>query len=154
MSHKFIGSGDEYRFDGLKDPLVLVNNIKKGKITIQQSKNAQKEYNKYLNLIRRGNKNNIQRETLNYINNFHNARDMAIKFIEDYGSMILEAKRIARQDGEGLKILTPNQMLKRLKAGNNSESLLNEIRQIVYSLYRSKEITKKVYNNIIKSIKV
>ena len=65
------------------------------------------------------------------------------------------------QDGKGLKILTPNQMLKRLpialaqvKAGNNSESLLNEIRQIVYSLYRSKEITKKVYNNIIDSIKV
>ena len=69
------------------------------------------------------------------------------------------------QEGEGvnerLKILTPNQMLKRLpialaqvKAGDNSESLLNEIRQIVYSLYRSKEITKKVYNNIINSIKV
>ena len=65
------------------------------------------------------------------------------------------------QEGEGLKIITPNQTLKRLpialaqvKAGNNSESLLNEIRQIVYSLYRSKEITKKVYNNIINSIKV
>ena len=69
------------------------------------------------------------------------------------------------QEGEGankmLKILTPNQMLKRLpialaqvKVGINSESLLNEIRQIVYSLYRSKEITKKVYNNIINSIKV
>ena len=65
------------------------------------------------------------------------------------------------QKGEGLKILTPNQMLKGLpialaqvKAGNNSESLLNEIRQIVYSLYRSKKITKKVYNNIINSIKV
>ena len=69
------------------------------------------------------------------------------------------------QEGEGvnerLKILTPNQMLKRLpialaqvKAGNNSESLLNEIRQIVYSLYRSREITKKVCNNIINSIKV
>ena len=64
------------------------------------------------------------------------------------------------QEGEVLKILTPNQMLKRLrialaqiKAGNNSESLLNEIRQIVYSLYRSKEITKKVYNNIINSTK-
>ena len=57
------------------------------------------------------------------------------------------------------KILTPKQMLQRLpiavaqvKAGNNSESLLNEIRQIVYSLYQSKEITKKVYNNIIKSL--
>ena len=40
------------------------------------------------------------------------------------------------------------------KVGNNSESLSNEIRQIVYSLYQSKEITKKVYNNLIKSIKV
>ena len=65
--------------------------------------------------------------------------------------MILEAKKLAKeQEGTGLKILTPNQMLKRLpialaqiKACNNSESLLNEIRQIVYSLYRSKEIIKK-----------
>ena len=161
LNYKVMGSGDEYKFNGLKDPLVFLNNIKKGKISIQEAKNTQKEYNKYLNLIRRGNKNNIQRETLNNINNLHNARDMAIKFIEYYDSMILEAKRIVRQEGEGLKILTPNQMLKRLpialaqiKAGNNSESLLNEIRQIVYSLYRSKEITKKVYNNIIKSIKV
>ena len=67
----------------------------------------------------------------------------------------------SKQEGTGLKILTPEQMLQRLpialaqiKAGNNSESLLNEIKQIVYSLYQSKEITKKVYNNIIKSIKV
>ena len=44
--------------------------------------------------------------------------------------------------------------LAQIKAGNNSESLLNEIRQNVYSLYRSKEITKKVFSNIIKSIKV
>ena len=41
-----------------------------------------------------------------------------------------------------------------ISTGNNSEDLLNEIRQIVYSLYRSKEITKKVYSNIIKSMKV
>ena len=58
-----------------------------------------------------------------------------------------------------LKILTPKQMLQRLsialaqvQAGNNSQNLLNEIRQIVYSLYQSKEITKKVYNNIINSL--
>ena len=44
--------------------------------------------------------------------------------------------------------------LAQIKAGNNSESLLNEIRQIVYSLYRSKEITEKVYNKIINLIKV
>ena len=42
--------------------------------------------------------------------------------------------------------------LAQVKAGNNSEKLLNQIRQIVYSLYQSKEITKKLYNNIIKSI--
>ena len=65
------------------------------------------------------------------------------------------------KQGTGLKVLTPKQMLQRLpivlaqiKASNNSESLLNEISQIVYSLYQSKEITKKVYNNIIKSIKI
>ena len=40
--------------------------------------------------------------------------------------------------------------LAQVKAGNNSESLLNDIRQIVYSLYQSREITKKVYHNIIK----
>ena len=62
---------------------------------------------------------------------------------------------------KGLKILTPKQLLQRLpialaqvKAGNNSENLLNQIRQIVYSLYQSKEITKKVHKNIIKSIQL
>ena len=65
----------------------------------------------------------------------------------------------AEQEGTGLKILTPKQMLQRLpialaqvKADNNSESLLNEIRQIVYSLYQSKLITQKVYDHIIESI--
>ena len=112
-------------------------------------------------MIRRGNKNQEQRQALNNINNLYNARDMAIKFVEDYGSVILEAKKNCKTRGKGLKILTPNQMLKRLpialaqmKAGNKSESLLNEIRQIVYSMYRSKEITKKLYSNIINSIKV
>ena len=64
-------------------------------------------------------------------------------------------------DHFNLKILNPKQMLQRLpialaqvKAGNNSENLLNEIRKIVYSLYQSKEITKKVHNNIIKSIQI
>ena len=80
--------------------------------------------------------------------------------------MILEAKKKAteeqnEQEGTGLKVLTPKQMLQRLpialaqvKAGNNSESLLNKIRQIFYFLYQLKQITKKVYNSIIKSINV
>ena len=92
MSYEVITSGDEYKFHGLEDPLVLLNNIKKGKISIQEAKTTQKEYNKQLNLIRRGNKNNVQRETLNNINNLYNVRDMVMKFIGDYGSMIHEAK--------------------------------------------------------------
>ena len=66
-----------------------------------------------------------------------------------------------RKYGEGLKILTPKQMLQilpialtQIKAVSNSESLMNEMRQIGCSLCQLKEITKKVYNNIIKSMKV
>ena len=88
----------------------------------------------------------------------YKTRNEAIKFYDDYSSMMSEAI-VKATKATGLKILTPKQMLQRLpialaqvKAGNNSESLLNEIRQIVYSLYQSKQITKKVYNNIIKSI--
>ena len=44
--------------------------------------------------------------------------------------------------------------LAQVKVGNSSENLLNEIRQIVYSLYRTKEITKKLYNIIMNSIKL
>ena len=64
-----------------------------------------------------------------------------------------------KQEGQGIKILTANQMLSRLpislahlKAGNNSEKLKNEIRQLLYSLYRSKNMTKQVYNNLTKPI--
>ena len=60
----------------------------------------------------------------------------------------------------GLKILTNKQMLNRLpillaqvQAGNNSKSLKNEVRQILYSLYMSKVLSKTVYNNLIKSIR-
>ena len=149
-------------FNKIEDSITFLDKIKKGKISLKEAKDQQQNYHNYLNMIRRGNINASQKRALPNINILFNARDNAIKFTEGYGSMILKAKKLAReQEGTGVKILTPNQMLKRLpialaqiKAGNNSESLLNKIRQMVYSLYRSKEITKKVYNNIIKSIKV
>ena len=60
------------------------------------------------------------------------------------------------QSGQAIKILTPNQMLSRLpislaqlKAGNNSEKLKNEIRQLLYSLYRSKKLTKNIYKSLV-----
>ena len=89
---------------------------------------------------------------------------MLLIFSRDYIEVLSDANYDARKnktDGKGLKILTPKQMLQRLpiaiaqlEAGNNSESLLNEIRQIFYSLYQSKQITRKIYNNIIKSINI
>ena len=70
----------------------------------------------------------------------------AVKKILDFNNQ--------KQIGQGLKILTPDQMLSRLpitwaqlKAGNNSEKLKNEIRQLLHSLYRSKNLTKTIYNN-------
>ena len=64
-----------------------------------------------------------------------------------------------KQEGQGIKILTPNQMLSRLpislaqlQAGNNSEKLKNEIRQLLYSLYHSKNMTKQVYSSLINYI--
>ena len=157
LNYFFVGTGDKYSFNDLDDPLTLLNNIRKGKTSMGKAIEQQYNFRKYLNLIRIGNKYDNQKRTLANINIFYNARYNVIQFIRDCGGMILEAKNQALEEqfGKGLKILTPNQMLKRLpialaqvKAGNNSESLLNEIKQIVYSLYRSKEITKKVYNNI------
>ena len=103
----------------------------------------------------------LRSDVLDSVTSLVQGREMVLKAFQ---SGIFQVSKES-QEGEGankmLKILTPNQMVKRLpialaqvKASNNSESLLNEIRQIVFSLYRSKEITKKVYNNIINSIKV
>ena len=65
-------------------------------------------------------------------------------------------KELQKQRGSDLKILTPRQMLNRLpislaqlKAGNDSEKLKNEIRQLLYSLYRSKKLTKQIYKSLI-----
>ena len=103
-----------------------------------------------------------QKETINNLEKFYNSREELINFFRDYIEILFDANYYSKQnetEWKGLMILTPKQMLQRLwialaqaKAVNNSESLLNEIRQIFYSLHQSKQITKKVYNNIIKSI--
>ena len=93
----------------------------------------------------------------------YKARNETIKFFNDYTSVVSEAKNKTKNktSDEGLKILTPKQLLQELpialaqvKAGNNSKNLLNEIQQISYSLCQSKEITKKVCNDIIKSMQL
>ena len=76
--------------------------------------------------------------------------DKILKIVEE----VLEFNK--KISGGGLKILTPAQMLSRLpitlaqlKAGNNSEKLKNKIRQLLYSLYRSKKLTKQLYKSLI-----
>ena len=90
------GTGDKYNFDNLDDPLIFLNNIKKGEISMKKAIEQQHMFFKYLNIIRIGNKNDNQKRTLANINMFHNARNNAIKFIEDYGGMFLEAKKQAK----------------------------------------------------------
>ena len=124
----------------------------------------QKEFLNKLSGIKIGKKTIKQKETINNLEKFYNSREEVINFFKDYGKMVLDPAYKSKENetkGKGLKILTPKQMLQRLpialaqvKAGNNSESLLNEIKQIVYSLYQSKQITKKVYSDIIKSINI
>ena len=89
----------------------------------------------------------------------YKARNKVTEFFDDYSSMVSETKPKVTK-GTGIKILTPKQKLQRfpiaiaqLKAGNNSESLSNETRQIINFLYQSKEMKRNtfVYNNIIKS---
>ena len=81
------------------------------------------------------------------------------RFSDDYDSSG-SGNVVSKAKGTGLKILTNKQMLNRLpillaqiQAANNSIKLKNEIRQILYSLYRSKVLTKTMYNNLIKSIR-
>ena len=88
-----------------------------------------------------------------------------MQFSDDYDSSGSSLNKKGKENvvsiakGEGLKILTNKQMLNRfaillaqIEAGNNSSKLKNQLRQIIYSLYRSKVLTKTVYNNLIKVI--
>ena len=86
------------------------------------------------------------------------AEQLNTKYMPELESEESAAKR-RNQRGQGLKILTPNQMLSRLpitlaqlKAGNNSQKQTNKIRQLLYSLYRSKKLTKAIYNHLVNAI--
>ena len=91
---------------------------------------------------------------------FFDLRENIIIIFKDYSIFLSKTQHKAKY-GRGLKILTPKQMLQRLpialgqvQAGSTSENLLSEIRQIIYSLCHAKEINKKVYYNLMNSIKV
>ena len=161
------GTNETYDFRNFKTIRAFDNEIRNNIISLDTANFEQANLLSYINDFirktkpRNPEKRKLRSDVLNSVTGLVSGREMVLKAFQNGIFHKLEKSQEGKGANERLKILTPNQMLKRLpialaqvKAGNNSESLLNEIRQIVYSLYRSKEITKKVYNNIINSIKV
>ena len=146
-------SNENYEFRKFKTIRVFGNEIRNNVIDMNTANDEQDHLLRYINKLKSKTKphnlesKRVKENVLNSARALLNGREMVFKAFES--GIFLKPEE--SKQGKGLKISTPNQMLKRLpialaliKAGNNSESLLNEIRQIVYSLYRSKKITKKV----------
>ena len=147
----YYSSKEAFDFRMFKTIRSFGDDIYSGKITKNQADQEQSDLVEYvLNLDQKARpKNKDDKKNIYILNTAQNL----------YGGR--ELFPLKSTTGTGLKILTPKKMFQRLpiaiaqvKAGNNSDSLSNEIRQIVYSLYQSKQITKKVYNKIIKSIQL
>ena len=168
------GTNKTYDFRNFKTIRTFGNEIRNNVISLDTANIEQANLLSYINDFmktkpRDPEKRRLRADVLKSVTGLVNGREMVLTAFKSgifqvskesqEGKGVNEMSRV--NASERIKILTPNQMLKRLpialaqvKAGNNSESLLNEIRLIVYSLYRSKKITKKVCNNIINSIKV
>ena len=163
LIYRYKGKTPDEKFNPYDNALGLINKIKNGEIKLAEAKHKIISKSSLGEIKKGNNKKRLkeQKNALYSIDMLYKARNEAIKFFDEYPSMVSEVKNKARNEGKGLKILTPKQLVQRLpmalaevKAGNNCENLLNEIRHIVYSLHQSKEITKKLYNNIIMSMQL
>ena len=157
----YYSSKEPFDFRTFKTIRSFADDIYSGKTTINEADQEQTDLVEYIlnfnNKARPKNKDykNNKRNFLNTAKKFYEGREL---IINAFKSELFPLK--STTDTE-LKILTSKQMLQRLpialtqvKTDNNSESLLNEFRQIIYSLYQSKEISKKPYNNIIRPIQL
>ena len=152
MAYK--GTNETYDFRNFKTIHAFGNEIRNNIISLDTANLEQANLLSYINdFIRKTKpwnpgKRKLRSDVLDSVTGLVNGRELVLKAFQSGIFHELEESQKGKGMNERLKILTPNQMLKRLpialaqvKAGNNSKSLLNEIRQIVYSLYRSKEIT-------------
>ena len=160
----FKGSTSPISFIKFKDSFGFFNQIKSDNISLIKTEEEQNKFKSILGEITSRNpkhKEKYKLDTIKNAKNLYDSRQKIFSLFNDSVKIRSEAIHKTKHDqtkqrAAGRKILTTKQMLQRLpialaqvKAGNNSESLVNEIRQIVYFLYQSKEITKKVNNNII-----
>ena len=150
----------------------LIRKIQDHSIDVKAKANKyQQKFKSNLNETARGkwvHKSEEQKNTTKNFKMFYKAKEKVITLFDDYTTVVSKTKYESKHGKEclsdlamRLRILSPKQMLQSLpiplphaKAGNTSENLVNEIRQMIYSLYQSKQITKKVYNNILNSIKL
>ena len=160
LIYRYKGWTADAKFEKFNNALDIIDKIRNSKTSLTDVKSNRAKFKSNLTEVKKAYKNRAkeQKDTLYNTETLYKARNEAIEFYDNYSSMMSEAKLKATKRAI-LKLLTPKQMLQRLpitlahvKAGNISKNLSNEIRQIVYSLYQSKEITKKVYKKIIKSI--
>ena len=162
LKFEYVGPNENVSFYKYTDSKEFFNAIRNNQIGFSEAKNKQNEFLNKLSNIKIGRKTLEQENIINNLERFYLSRQEVINFFRDFTEMLSDENYNAKQNetkGKGLKILTPKQIFQRLpialaqvKAGNNLENLLKEIRQIIYSLYQSKEITKKVYNNLMKSL--
>ena len=147
--------GDKNKFDTEN----ITKSLKKLRNKFINFDEFNKEYNKFMDNVVKFEYYKSKKKMVVFLQTKKNMRRYArdLKNIVDLYN--LKSDSDASKKGEGLKILTNKQMLNRLpillaliEAGNNSKSLKNELRQILYSLYRSKVLTKTVYNNLNKSV--
>ena len=142
------------------------------KIKIKFTKSLKKLHNKLINPSEFKEEHNKFLDSIEKFKNYKSEKEPGsfspnqkkmIRYAKDLKDIVdlynLKSDSDTSKKGKGLKILTDKQVLNRLpillaqiEAGNNSIKLKNEARQI-YSLYRSKLLTKTVYNNLIKSIR-
>ena len=134
-------------FKNIKDRYTTLNKAEEKKIDINE-------------ILKGRYKSESHKSAIKNIKKLYGSREKVIKLLNDYSKIPSMARYEARH-GKRLKILTPKQILQRLpidlaqvKADSTSENLLNEIIQNIYYLHRAKEITKKVYNHIMNSIKL
>ena len=119
--------------------------IHSGDKTLEDIEQEQNKFKKEIAIIKQGNpkkRSEKQQEEIDNIENLYKSRQEVVNMFNNYAKNVSKSIHEAKHERKGLKILTSNQMFKRLpialaqiKAGN-SESLLNEIRQVVYYLYR------------------
>ena len=177
MGEKNIGLEDitDSKIVNLKRVSKFMDDILSGKINNKYD--AEKVYTKimedenllrsYKNFSRNNNAQTIATITSNLgyavfgpsLPSKYNADDIENFDIRDMPDLESEEDAEKRQKGHGLKIMTPKQMITRLpillaqkQAGNNSQKLNNEIRQIIYFLYRSKNLSRTIYNHLIDNI--